>query len=1101
MEGGKQKCVVLILAIFLLLCLHVHGVVGSSLEHCTTTLTNVRILHCTNVTLNDVRTQFFGESAESFAEIILRNIENQDKRIQLNVKNENGTEVFVWANSGVSDGQFEHLMGDRRKFSRLRKLDLSENEITHLPERSFAKLIKLRILNLSGNRISNLTGNIFMDMHTLLELHMARNHLEQISTVTWSPFVYLKQLLVLNLAENAIKDLPRNTFRGLEMLKQLHLQRNHLTVVPFQLFADIGAIEVLDLSHNSIVSVLDNHFIENGKLQVLHLNNNHLVSILKNTFNGLNHLNDLNIAENRINFIDRNAFSTLEELKTLNLSGNNLLMLSSSVFSSLTKLKLLDMSGNPFDSLPNGILMHQYALLEVVISRSGIQRLGNLVARTNDTINHEVLKHLKMVKVQDNVNLSSIEGSFLANLVSIEALYLTGSPKLRKLPKEIGDLVKLRKLDLSGNGLTFLPETVEGLPHLLYVNFIANDFACDCRMYWMVSWIASLMPKEDHLMEVPFHDIAVINTHDLKCRNGYPGDMLRVLQQLYCFKPNLLHASEPKMHLLQSDVTLECTFTGNPTPNIIWVTPNNEILRHIPDLDIKIHAPEDVQQEKYQQHIELKLLNTTIEQRRNNTKKDHFPFRDTPVRNSSVDLLENGFLRVHNISRSDSGTYTCYAWNIMGNTSSDVRLYIDPIIFYRVKIASIICGIITAAAFLALTLIVQLIRRINNRFGITDKCMKNCCDCCMRDKATPRARQIYAMLDSIEHYKSMQLEKLRENYAQQVHRIKDNCTQQVEWIQNSYNSQAKHLKEIRDIGTHHLTSLRDQYYDQVKRVRDYSTGQLSWVRENYVFQRNKIRKFSAHQVLRIRESYKYQQQTLNKVLENLPSFYFENCRGRSDEDDEFDENFEVYLKTKMDKFSSQFDQKNQILHQRHLDKLMLENFSVRSVDDSKASVYFTPVGEDNLNSPMLHTSPIHINYINETSCLDLPDFPDERLKLYQSQINDETLKSDDAPQSHCLWVDSLTIGQFIRAPGRSATVRETKRSRRRNDLSLSLQDLSQILNHKSLEDNSVDSGNQSSSADTKTITTPSTAVVQDESSSGSCALLPNSSSMPTIHTP
>jgi hypothetical protein len=73
---------------------------------------------------------------------------------------------------------------------------------------------------------------------------------------------------------------------------------------------------------------------------------------------------------------------------------------------------------------------------------------------------------------------------------------------------------------------------------------------------------------------------------------------------------------------------------------------------------------------------------------------------------------------------------------------------------------------------------------------------------------------------------------------------------------------------------------------QVKRVRDYSTGQLNWVRENYVFQRNKIRKFSAHQVLRLREGYKYQQQTLNKVLENLPSFYFENCRGRVDEDDE-----------------------------------------------------------------------------------------------------------------------------------------------------------------------------------------------------------------------
>ena len=45
----------------------------------------------------------------------------------------------------------------------------------------------------------------------------------------------------------------------------------------------------------------------------------------------------------------------------------------------------------------------------------------------------------------------------------------------------------------------------------------------------------------------------------------------------------------------------------------------------------------------------------------------------------------------------------------------------------------------------------------------------NCCSYCYKnDKTKTKARQIYAMLDSIEHYKSQQLERLRENYAQQV---------------------------------------------------------------------------------------------------------------------------------------------------------------------------------------------------------------------------------------------------------------------------------------------------------------------------------------------
>lgn len=175
-----------------------------------------------------------------------------------------------------------------------------------------------------------------------------------------------------------------------------------------------------------------------------------------------------------------------------------------------------------------------------------------------------------------------------------------------------------------------------------------------------------------------------------------------------------------------------------------------------------------------------------------------------------------------------------------------ISLYIDPIVFYRVKIGSIITGAISAAAFLALTLIFQGIRRIFIRFHIVDLICQNCCSYCYKnDKTSSKARQIYAMLDNIEHYKSQQLERLRDNYTQQVradvwlelhefwfyvcqlfnallsirfwqvHRIKDNCAQQVDWIQGSYSTQAKHLREIRDIGTHHLTTLRDQYYDQV----------------------------------------------------------------------------------------------------------------------------------------------------------------------------------------------------------------------------------------------------------------------------------------------
>lgn len=68
------------------------------------------------------------------------------------------------------------------------------------------------------------------------------------------------------------------------------------------------------------------------------------------------------------------------------------------------------------------------------------------------------------------------------------------------------------------------------------------------------------------------------------------------------------------------------------------------------------------------------------------------------------------------------------------------------------------------------------------------------------------------------------------------------------------------------------------------------------------------------------------------------------------------------MKTKIEKLTQ--------LESKNLDKLPgynfknLENYSAKSVDESKASVYFTPNG-GNLSPDLLQTSPIHINYLND----------------------------------------------------------------------------------------------------------------------------------------
>ncbi|KAH7968252.1 hypothetical protein HPB52_007185 [Rhipicephalus sanguineus] len=163
-------------------------------------------------------------------------------------------------------------------------------------------------------------------------------------------------------------------------------------------------------------------------------------------------------------------------------------------------------------------------------------------------------------------------------------------------------------------------------------------------------------------------------------------------------------------------------------------------------------------------------------------------------------LLPNGDLFVREVQRGDSGHYRCTATNVLGHQTVAIRLTLDYDFLVNVKYRPV--------------------------------------------------HDSYRMLESLEHYRCQQLERLRDNYACQVQRIKENCTQQMEKIRESYSGQTDRLRDFCDYGTE-------------------GSGLWRWpndrLRENYVFQRNRIRKFSAHHLYKLRENYKLQQQHLNKI--------------------------------------------------------------------------------------------------------------------------------------------------------------------------------------------------------------------------------------------
>lgn len=707
----------------------------------------------------------------------------------------------------------------------------------------------------------------------------------------------------LDLGDNRLSELPSDVFHPLHQLQYLNLTGNRLHALPQLLFDGLNHLREIRLAANLLSVLPYQAFAPARELLRLDLSSNLLVSLPDHSFQPNQQLQELRLAGNRLTKLPSRLFSGLTQLKVLDLAKNEIDTLPRGLFSDLTTLEHLDLENNPIARLADTAFQGLANLRWLSLSHLPISSLPAGVWRSTRKLRTLLLSETK---------LENLRNENLAGLNDLETLEIRNSPL-----REIGQLTlnetpSLRRIDLRNNDLTFLPANVASLPLLNELQLQGNPWACDCRMFWFVKWAES----RTHL-QAAFQS-------GLKCGHKVGGtvDTLQTLRYLKCSPPILVRATNTQQYRLLSSVLLECEFSGNPAPSLTWVTPNGLVLHWMPDPAFPDAFVEHPSVHKW-------LSNQPI------------------IDDRRIRVLENGSLYITMLLRQDVGKYKCTAVNPIANETIYVTLHMDPVTLHNIKIFSIIVGAISAAAFLLLTLLLQLLRYLLLKCG----CMKWCL-CCRRVGVTPRAKQIYQMLDNIEQYKSQQLERLRENYTQQVHRIKDNCAQQVEWIRDSYEGQMQHIRDIRDYGTSHLTALRDQYYDQVKRVRDYSTSQLNWVRENYVFQRNKIRKFSAHQVLRLRESYKYQQQTLAKVLENLPNLYFDNCRsgscGKSDSmvfdpsKDDLD-GIDTYFKAKIDDLTAG-----------------------PSLEDVN-SEYYTPT-ELSLASPHAQNvmDGVHINYIEES---------------------------------------------------------------------------------------------------------------------------------------
>lgn len=673
-----------------------------------------------------------------------------------------------------------------------------------------------------------LQGYEFVPTHFLANLKSLRHLVvsgSQVDTLAFLPL--LPQLEVLLVTYNRLRSLGGG-----------HLRKN------------TPALIHLDASHNELMLLNTTDLEGLHQLRVLSLHHNPISEASTEALKDLTSLTHLDISKSKLPKLHSHWLAHAQNLEYLNVSNANV---SEVPRIQGENIRVLDVSHNFLTFLPDGLIMAT-CLQSLFLHHNPLQTVNERTFKGAKCLLQLYLSHTPIVNIDEfifsdmpqllelhlehNEDLLRVEHGAFTGLHNLQYLNLAETPNLKEIEEvAFAGLPHLISLDLRKSGLTVLPLSLTNLvKHNTSVFLAGTQLHCDCYH----SWLPSLLTTTD---------ISSWNgVEPLACSDGQFRSAARLaahINALGCEKPKAVtHSGDRVVANSRQSALLECNITAHPQHTVLWLSKEHKVFRYN-------GTSSDHDDEWISHHIQQ--------------------IEGSASQDPRFEVLASGHLLVKDVIHSDIGWYKCFAYNSVGNTSLLVFLALSDAPLRTLYNESLLFGFACATLFLLITLFIQLLNYLMDRLGWA------CC-CCCKDRLSPKARQIRKLLESVEAYKTQQLDRLRENYNYQVVSIKDSCYQQMERIRESYSAQGKNLRDLRDYSTQGLTSMRDQYLDQVNKVRDYSVSQMNRVRENYVFQRHRIRKFSAHQLLRLRETYKYQQKTLNKILENLPDLYLQNCR-------------------------------------------------------------------------------------------------------------------------------------------------------------------------------------------------------------------------------
>ncbi|XP_047485021.1 leucine-rich repeat-containing G-protein coupled receptor 5-like isoform X3 [Penaeus chinensis] len=360
--------------------------------------------------------------------------------------------------AGLSSVPVVEALGDLDPAA-VTSMDLSNNNLTSVPDHAFAAYPSLQYLRLSGNRISSVSPKAFQGVK-LQNLYLDNNQL--VGLVAGS---LPESLVELSLEDNFFITIPP-AVSLIRDLQTLNLARNKVTHLRNGDLLGNDKLLSLSLHQNQIVEVDDEAFTPLTSLQVLHLGNNQLTYISEESFKGLSLLKQVVLQPNPLAAVHNEAFSHLPSLTKLILKEIRDL----EEFPSLNgthNLELLRIDRASLKSVPDNLCSFTPRLLSLNLHLNSITSIPQL---TN-------CSHLRLLDLSNNA-LTSLGHYKFVGAPSLQDLLLHHN-KITYIPADaFTGLSKLQVLALQHNQIKEIqPDAFLPLVGLEDINLGDNLFS------------------------------------------------------------------------------------------------------------------------------------------------------------------------------------------------------------------------------------------------------------------------------------------------------------------------------------------------------------------------------------------------------------------------------------------------------------------------------------------------------------------------------------------------------------------------------------------------------------------------------------------------